>query len=278
MATLSKTRWWSRWEVLHKVLEQFGDVELFLRNNIDISPATRSKLIEILSDQQKCSLLKVELAVVSDLGEHFVKSIYTLEGDGPLVFDCFEAIVKLRAVIHSNHYPNTLAVIRSFRQPPAIEQQWYTYAVQCIEPSIQYFQVKFGNDSEKPLAVFKAARLFSPVRLHEIQPTALDLDQLKVLLFLDDSTVLSNLKVELPSYLAKASQVNSDFDILEWWKLHEAELPHWSSAVKKGLLLQPSSAASERVFSLLNNSFNDRQYNFLEDYIEASIMLQYNSR
>ena len=96
--------------------------------------------------------------------------------------------------------------------------------------------------------------------------------------FLDDSTVLSNLKVELPSYLAKAFQVNSDFDILEWWKLHEAELPHWSSAVKKGLLLQPSSAASERVFSLLNNSFNDRQYNSLEDYIEASIMLQYNSR
>ena len=107
MATLSKTHWWSRWEVLHKVLEQFGDVELFLRNkvrnNVDISPATRSKLIEILSDQQKCSLLKVELAVVSDLGEHFVKSTYTLEGDGPLVFDCFEAIVKLRAVIHSNH-------------------------------------------------------------------------------------------------------------------------------------------------------------------------------
>ena len=60
----------------------------------------------------------------------------------------------------------------------------------------------------------------------------------------------------------------------QWWKLHEDELPHWSLAVKKGLLLQPSSAASERVFSLLNNSFNDRQHNSLEDYIETSIMLQ----
>ena len=260
MATLSKTRWWSRWEVLHQVLEQFGDLELFLRNNIEVSPATRSKLLEILSDQQKCSLLKVELAVVSDLGEHFVKSTYTLEGDGPLVFDCFEA------VIHFNHYPNTLA------QPPAIEQQLYTYALQW------YFQAKFGNDCKKPLVAFKAARLFSPVRIHEIQTTASDLDQLKVFPFLEDSSVLSNLKVELPSYLAKASQVNSDFDVLEWWKLHEDQLPHWSSAVKKGLLLQPSSAASERVFSLLNNSFNDSQYNCLEDYIEASIMLQYNSR
>ena len=73
---------------------------------------------------------------------------------------------------------------------------------------------------EKPLAVFKAARLFSPVRIHEIQPTASDLDQLKVFPFLEDSVVLSNLKVELPSYLAKASQVNSDFDILKWWKLN----------------------------------------------------------
>ncbi len=159
MASLIKTRWWSRWEVLHQVLQQFGDVELFLRNNADISPTTRSKLLEILSDPQKSSLLKIELAVVSDLGEHFVKATYTLEGDGPLVFDCFEAIINLRAVMH---YPNTHAVIRHLQQPPVIEQQWQAYALQCVEPGIQYFHTKFGNDSEKPLAVFKAARLFSP--------------------------------------------------------------------------------------------------------------------
>ena len=34
----------------------------------------------------------------------------------------------------------------------------------------------------------------------------------------------------------------------------------------------------ERVFSLLNNSFKEQQYSSLEDYIETSIMLQYNAK
>ncbi len=41
---------------------------------------------------------------------------------------------------------------------------------------------------------------------------------------------------------------------------------------------QPASGAAERVFSLLNSSFGERQEMALEDYIEASIMLQYNNR
>ena len=57
-----------------------------------------------------------------------------------------------------------------------------------------------------------------------------------------------------------------------------AEAPHWSGVAQKVFLLQPSSGAVERVFSLLNNSFSDQQQNTLEDYVEASIMLQYNSR
>ena len=45
---------------------------------------------------------------------------------------------------------------------------------------------------------------------------------------------------------------------------------------KIALLIQPSSAAGERVFSLLNNSFKETQARAVEDYIEASIVLQYN--
>ena len=36
------------------------------------------------------------------------------------------------------------------------------------------------------------------------------------------------------------------------------------------------TAAAERVFSLLKNSFNERQDLALQDYLEASLMLQYN--
>ena len=41
---------------------------------------------------------------------------------------------------------------------------------------------------------------------------------------------------------------------------------------------QPSSAAAEGVFSVLNNSFGANQTNSLEDYVEATVMLQYNNR
>ena len=57
-----------------------------------------------------------------------------------------------------------------------------------------------------------------------------------------------------------------------------ASIQRWSNTAQNVLLLQPSSAAAERVFSVLNNTFASKQLRALEDYVEASIMLQYNKR
>ncbi len=155
-----------------------------------------------------------------------------------------------------------------------IEQQWQQYASSCVQPGIHYFLEKFGNDSTHPLAVFKAARLFSPSKVHDIQPTAADIDCLSVIPWLN----VLELKEELPTYLAKASDVDSSTNILDWWERNCFELPLWSSAAQKIFLIQPSSAAAERVFSLLNSTSDDHQNNSLEDYVESTIMLQYNNR
>ena len=95
MASYSKTRWWSRWEVMNQVMIQFGFIAPFLQKHEDIGPATQAKLLEILSQTQSLLLLKVELAAVIDLGEHFVKGTYRLEGDGYLVLSCYEEILKI---------------------------------------------------------------------------------------------------------------------------------------------------------------------------------------
>ena len=34
------------------------------------------------------------------------------------------------------------------------------------------------------------------------------------------------------------ADISEDFDEIEWWKLHARELPNWSAAVEKILLLQ----------------------------------------
>jgi len=68
------------------------------------------------------------------------------------------------------------------------------------------------------------------------------------------------------------------YDTLSWWKGHSHELPHWSAAAQNVVLVQPSSATSVRVFSLLKASFGPQQDGSLQDYIESSLMLQFNNR
>ena len=53
-------------------------------------------------------------------------------------------------------------------------------------------------------------------------------------------------------YMAAASEdVSTEIDLIAWWKRHAIELPKWANAFNKVLLVQPSSAAAERVFSFL---------------------------
>ena len=94
---------------------------------------------------------------------------------------------------------------------------------------------------------------------------------------MNDNTI-ANLANELPDYLAAVDGVTlgNEDEKVTWWAAQRETLPHWSALVKKLLLIQRSSAAAERVFSLLN-SMSSQQGNSLEDYIEASVMVRYNS-
>lgn len=146
-----------------------------------------------------------------------MKATYNLEGDGVLAVICYEEILKIRAALSTGHYPTIDAFCRSlFPGNSALQQQWQQYGLSCILPGMQYFQSKFGTDSCHPVATFKAARLLSPVKDHDIQPTASDIDTLSAIAFLTDD--IPQLKEELPSYLAKAADVDPSTDVLDWWK------------------------------------------------------------
>ena len=70
-----------------------------MNTSTDLSPATIGKLKLILEDPAKYFPLKMELAIVIDAGEPFVKTTYTLEGDGPLVLHTYEEVRKLYNII-----------------------------------------------------------------------------------------------------------------------------------------------------------------------------------
>ena len=111
-----------------------------------------------------------------------------------------------------------------------------------------------------------------------MQPDALAIDSLAAFPFLNTPSILSTLKQELPQYIAHSEDLSSDYDPLQWWKSKESVLPTWASCARQVLCIQPSSAAAERVFSLLQVSFGDCQGLALQDYIETALMLQYNAR
>lgn len=109
--TFSETRWWSKWEVLRQVSEFFGDVEPFLRENDEVYPANRRRLLGIFDDPQSCQDLRLELAALVDAGVHFVNTTYYLEGDGPLIFTCYErlsAVTRAVAVGNLSQIPQLL--------------------------------------------------------------------------------------------------------------------------------------------------------------------------
>ena len=112
MKSHSETRWWSKWEILNQVVDFFGDVEPFLRENENICPANRQHLLNIIENPQDLQDLRLELAAIVDAGVYFVKATYYLEGDGPLIFSCYEKLSAVSQAVAVGHHPVTTAVAR----------------------------------------------------------------------------------------------------------------------------------------------------------------------
>ena len=161
--TYSETRWWSKWEVLNQLLIYFGFVEPFLRENEEICPSSRGHLLEIVDNPQKFQDLRLELAAFIDAGVHFVNATYYLEGDGPLIFSCYERHSAVSHAVAVDHYPNTSAVDREIAGgDAALYSQLILQAKACIKPGLQFYHQKFSGQLHAIVRAFKAARLCLP--------------------------------------------------------------------------------------------------------------------
>ena len=271
----SQTRWWSKFEMIHQLHDTFGDVPQFLQS-AELPITTTAKLLRIIDDQPTYWKFKVELATTVDAMLPFVKATYSLEGDGPLALQAYQIVSSLYHHISLQHYPNLNAVARQLSQGSVTrENQLVAYGHACCAPAYAFFKAKFDEELRLNLFAFKTARYFSPTKVNELKPSATDLDTLSVFPFMTPN-LIGDLKNELPKYLAEAEDISDQVDPLSWWKTHEEKLPTWSEACKLVLLLQPSSAAAERVFSILSSTFSSSQESSLEDYVQVSVMLQYN--
>ena len=157
------------------------------------------------------------------------------------------------------------------------EQMLLKFQKNWVKPAYNYFKEKFNDDLWSTVELFKTARYFFPSKVSELKPTSSDLSSLSAFPCFD-SEAIEEMKSELPTYLATAEGVTPQFNPCEWWKYHSADIPMWARSFWKIALIQPSSTAAERVFSLLQSSFGKQQEQSWEDYIQLSVIMQYNYR
>jgi hypothetical protein len=105
--------------------------------------------------------------------------------------------------------------------------------------------------------------------------------------FSDDE--MSSMVKEWPAYMDLCSRMPVEQDDLKpdhimkratfFWKVARVQVPNLAKLARYAFLLAPSSAAAERVFSVLKRFFSLLQmFTSLTDLTEASIMLQYNKK
>lgn len=107
----------------------------------------------------------------------------------------------------------------------------------------------------------------------KLQPSAVD--ELQAFSFLKDDTFWT---VNNRNYLLTWPRQLLVIESLTWWGKKLEQSSFWYEPAWKVALAQPSSAAAERAYSTLMNSFDVQQDLSLQDYTECLLMLIENLR
>ena len=135
-----------------------------------------------------------------------------------------------------------------------------------------------------PYEVCRVSQLFDP-SYAATNLTAASVDELcEAIPSLSDK---ANLKSEVEAYKTAAaaapamdhSDVHSFTEaVLEFWRKNGKKMKTWRKMAKRVFTIPPNSAASERIFALLEAMFGKDQDRSLSDMIQAALMLRYNKR
>ena len=174
------------------------------------------------------------------------------------------------------------------RYPPQTVEEWSQHVSAGIKPTIDYLfsRISLGGERYQMVQFYRSARIFDPIYAVTIdyETARTMIKRLRVYNALNENNTIAELIRTFLPFKDKASQIQNpsgDVDILQWHHDNYADnddLKVWFDACVKVVLVQPSSAASERVFSLLNQFWGDQQKHSISDTILLSLFLSYNKR
>ena len=215
-----------------------------------------------------------------------------------------DAALEEEARLHTEYLPQT-------------KEEWKEHIKKGIKPAIDYFfvQMNGGGERSDAVALYRAARVFNPLYASNItiEDAHASIENLRIVPALDDDEIIRHLKSSFASYKSEAAKIlQKPGSVLQWhyslftelesnriadmksgkcrycrcqlnnpatsWCNCSRRMKCWWNTCKVLALLQTSSAASERVFSLLKNFWGDKQNRTLGDVIFLSLALKFNKR
>lgn len=282
MKTNSRTRWWSFFEQACYIHSNWSFVEAFIDSLDGDESTTRSQLKAMKADANKWMNIQLELATLVDAARLLVLATYKLEGDGCVVFRAYEMLARIHTFIgmetSADKFPNLFTLRDDLQANELLVRS-------VCQKAFKYFMDQFfpvpgkTTDLTAAMKVFKAARLMLPQYVNT-------LDKVDVSLLRDafpkvvDDAMLVRLRSELPTYLSAAKDISvlpSDDEtpvedqVVLWWKEHSGEFGTWKQLFRRFMLIQPTSASVERVFSHLKRQFDDRR-TARDDLIKLGLM------
>ena len=90
--------------------------------------------------------------------------------------------------------------------------------------------------------------------------------------------MVCELRAEWDTFVRLADKCVEHESVLAFFELHKKELPMFARVSQILSVYATSSAACERVFSMLRTMFGDKQESSLEDYKAAAVQVKYNKR
>ena len=276
----NNTRWWTSFDLMKYVAINFFEVEPFLKDLVkhDSSKASAKPLLSVLAKEKTAAYVRVELAAIVETCMPLANYTKLFEGDSPVVTAVYDAVMSINLHLDIEYHPATRGLIDAapVYLKPVLERR----ALECVAKVKKYFRKHFIGPSAEfavQMRVFECARMFDPLLACQLKITVRDLCE--ALPFLQP--LEADLNAQRAAYLLQASVYKIPAEengghTLQWWMLHGNKVPAWKLAARMVFSMSPSSAAVERVFSLLSNVVLDTQESMKVDYLRLVLMLGYN--
>lgn len=285
----AKVKWFATWAVHKQIMLNWATFLAVIDAPGDFFKETRASLRKILNDPIKMETLQLELALVYDVGECLVLLCYLEEGDGFLSPRVFARIMetedRLRTILAADgsasfHAPNLVAKATQLygaRGPIAVTQAILP-TIKKAQNVLNKFVTLKTTVWANQMKVWQFCRLFDPSYVAHASNVDLHAD---IMCHTAVSSlgpgIADALKNELATYKAAAMGVAADCDLCLFWRTHMDTLPNFGTGAKAAAIIQPSSAAAERVFAMLHWMFTKGQARTNEDYKMLSLIMRYNA-